>query len=311
MVTFATADTSTAACGASSVPVICKPTGWSGAGVARASSWRTVWHAQVPGLERQGGTLTRQADGQLLFTMPGVDTSRWTDPSINDPLMVGDSVAVEAYSLADPNATLCAELTNENLNPLSREFLITAIGPDFFVLSPGSTQVLSGDTGFAPPDSCLPVGATVEVHYGGLPGGTPSWLVIQGNLIHGRATNGQQFVATETRFDYPLQYTYYPDAQDDAALLPTIANDIGVAFTISGTEPITAQSTLSWSIASGQSPTRVLDTGAQGGFAGAVITYTSVKIPGNLVFFSSTGSNSVVQIDPASIGVTNGVVSYR
>ena len=58
-----------------------------------------------------------------------------------------------------------------------------------------------------------------------------------------------------------------------------------------------------------ESPTRVSDTSSFGGFAGAVITYTSLKVPGNLVFFSSTGSNSVIQIDPQLLGVLNGVIS--
>jgi len=282
--------------------------GWVTAGVSRQTAWRAVWHAQVPGLERQGGTLTREGASQLRFTMPGVDLSRWTNPALNDPIGVGDVVAFEAYSLPDPTQTLCAPLTAENLDPLSREFSIAAIGDDYFILNPSTQGVdVDGGPGFNPPDDCLPVGATVEVRTGAGLGNEP-WLILEGDLIHGRAATNTMFVATETRFDYPLQYVFDPT---DLSSLPTVATDIGVAFTITGTEPVTAQSTLSWSVTSGQSPTRVSDTGNPGGFAGAVITYTSLKIPGNLVFVSSTGSNSLLQIDPSLIGITNGVIAYR
>ncbi len=282
--------------------------GWTTAGVSRQSTWRAIWHAQVPGLERQGGKLTREGTTQLRFTMPGVDLTRWTNSALNDALDVGDVLAFEAYSLPDPAATLCPELVIENENPLSREFTIAAIGPDYFILNP-SKQGLSGNgaPGFNPPDSCLPAGATVEVRTGAGLGNKP-WLVIQGDLIHGRAAMNQQFIGAETRFDYPLQYVFDPT---NLASLPTFSDDIGVAFTITGQEPVTPQSTLTFGITSGQSPTRVSDTGSAGGFAGAVLTYTSLKLPGNLVFFSSTGSDSLLQIDPSLIGVTNGVIAYR
>jgi hypothetical protein len=310
---FAPADTTSTKCNVgpgTTAPVTCKPLGSSQAGVARQSTWRAIWHAQLPGLERQGGTLTRDASGALRFTVPGIDLSRWTDPALPDALVVGDALAVAAFTAAPNGGPLCAFLTNENLTPLAREYTITAIGSNYFLLDDQNTLESGTAAHDATPAECLTggVGAVVEVRTAG----TNPWLILQGNLIHGRAKNGTQFTATETRFDYPLQYVLYPD-QDatNSILLPTIANDIAVSFTITGNDPVTPQSAFTWSIGSGQSPTRVSDTGSSGGFAGAVITYTSLKVPGNLVFFSSTGSNTVIQIDPQLLGVLNGVISYR
>jgi hypothetical protein len=304
---FTPADTTSNECNAKTAPVTCKPLGWSQAGVARQSTWRAIWHAQLPGLERQGGTLTRDASGALRFTVPpGIDLSRWTDPALPDAMGVGDALAVAAFTAAPNGGALCAFLANENLTPLAREYTITAIGSNYLLLDDQNTLESGTAAHDATPPECLTggVGAVVEVRTAG----TNPWLILQGNLIHGRARNGTQFTATETRFDYPLQYVLYPDAP---GLLPTIANDIAVSFTITGNDPVTPQSTFTWSIGSGQSPTRVSDTGSLGGFAGAVITYTSLKLPGNLVFFSSTGSNTVIQIDPQLLGVLNGVISYR
>ena len=307
---FAPADTTSPECfvgGAATAPVTCKPLGWSQAGVARRSTWRAIWHAQLPGLERQGGTLTRDTTGFLRFTVPpGIDLSRWTDSALPDALVVGDALAVAAFTAAPNGGALCDFLSNENTTALAREYTITAIGSNYFLLDDQNTLESGTPAHDATPPECLSggVGAVVEVRTAG----TNPWLILQGNLIHGRAKNGTQFTTTETRFDYPLQYILYPDAP---GLLPTIANDIAVSFTITGNDPVTPQSAFTWSIGSGQSPTRVSDTSSFGGFAGAVITYTSLKVPGNLVFFSSTGSNSVIQIDPQLLGVLNGVISYR
>ena len=281
--------------------------GWLTAGVSRNSRWRLIWHAQVPGLERRGGTLSRDtATGDLHFEIPAIDLTRWSGL-----LDVGDVVAFDAFSYPD-NRPVCAELQAENANPLTREYTITAIGTTWLRLAPssiGTSGVDGGVTGFNPPDTCLAngLGATVEVRTGAGLGNKP-WLVLQGNEVRGRAGNNVPEQYAEPRFDYPLEYTFDPT---NLGKLPTVANDIGLAFTISGVEPLQAGSYFTINVSSGQAPARVSDTTSIGGFAGPAVAYTSKKLIGNLLFGSITGSNSVLQVDPALIGVLNGVITYR
>ena len=281
--------------------------GWLTAGVSRNSRWRLIWHAQVPGLERRGGTLSRDtASGDLHFEIPAIDLARWSGL-----LGVGDVVAFDTFSHPDGSA-VCAELQTENANPLSREYSITAIGTTWLRLAPstsGTSGADGGVSGFNPPDACLAgaLGATLEVRTAAGLGNQP-WLVLQGNEVRGRAATNVLERYAEPRFDYPLEYTFDPA---NLGKLPTVDNDIGLSFTITGVEPRVAGSYFSIQIGSGQSPARVSDTTSLGGFAGPAVTYTSKKLIGNLLFGSITGANSVLQVDPALIGILGGVIAYR
>ncbi|MBS2024341.1 MAG: hypothetical protein JST92_18215, partial [Deltaproteobacteria bacterium] len=280
--------------------------GWYTPGVTRRALWKATWHAPIPGLTRRGGTLSRAPDGVNLELDLQTDLSNWQ--GINE-LDVGDVVAFEAFS--NPSASLCAELSSENANPLAREYKILSItaGPtsSTLIITPTGTATAGDDGGvpdtFNPPDNCLPAGAVGEVRVANGFGGR-AWLVTEGLETRGRAKNGEQFVAYETRFDYPLDY-------DPNGVLPTPDLNTALSFTIGGNEPIVPGSYYTWALDSAHQPTNVRDATYSFGFAGPLTVYTSKKITGNLIFVSQSGANAVLQIDPALIGVENGVLAYR
>jgi hypothetical protein len=114
-------------------------------------------------------------------------------------------------------------------------------------------------------------------------------LVFEGDTVKGRAQPGASFVAVQRRFDYPLP-TY------DASNLPTAANDVSFRFTITdGT--VTPKALFTWVIDSGQVPISFADT-ITAGFATAVLPYSSPRQP-SLIYSSVTGSNEVLQANPA------------
>ncbi len=288
------------------------------AGVTRSTGWRIVWHAPIPGLERRGGTLSRiNPNGTLHVDFPSVASAaalvpNWTNSS--PPLLDkagGDVVAPQVFSKPDGSA-VCPSLAAENAATTRREYTIATLNS-----APGATAGTVAESidltnpGVALDPSCLPVGVTLEFRTaGGF--GNSAWLVLEGSEVRGRAANGVPFSAVEPRFDYPLAY-----AQLDATgrpttqFFPTRDKDVGVAFTITGPEPVTPSSFFFFSLLSGQSPVRVFDNGASGSaFAGPTFVYTSPKVT-NLVFTSVTGGNSVVQLDPSLLQVVNGVIIYR
>jgi hypothetical protein len=273
------------------------------AGVTLSARWRLVFHGPIPGLERRGGTLTRGASGKLHIEFPKGNASasfdNWTrsNPQLLD---TGDVFVAWAYSKPDGSAP-CDQLAAEShpVDPaLAREFAITALTP----FSLDATEPAN----FRIDNSCLPAGITVEIRSaGGL--NNAAWMVFEGAQVRGRARNGTLFVAPGLRADYPLDYA---TGTSPSQYFPTPDKDISVAFTITGPEPAIPQSLFTFSIKSGQIPTRVNDAVVAGAFAGPAIVYTSPKVT-NLVFTSVTGANSVIQIDPAAIQVLNGVLVYR
>ncbi|HXN82440.1 MAG TPA: hypothetical protein VN883_08170, partial [Myxococcales bacterium] len=279
------------------------------AGVTRNSSWRVVWHAPIPGLERRGGTLSRiNPNGTLHIDFPAVGPAgalvpNWTASS--PPLLDkagGDVVAPQVFSKPDGSG-VCPALAAENAATTKREYTIATL-----TSAPGAAAGTVAESidltnpGVAVDPSCLPVGVTLEFRTaGGF--GNSAWLVLDGAEVRGRAANGVPFSAVEPRFDYPLAYA--------PGFFPTRDKDVAVAFTITGPEPVIPSSFFFFSLLSGQSPVRVFDNGASGSaFAGPTIAYTSPKVT-NLVFSSVTGGNSVVQIDPALMQVVFGVIVYR
>lgn len=265
--------------------------GWLTAGVTRRASWRAIWHGVIPGLERRGGTLTLAADGKLRLDVPGGDFTSWIAAG---QLGAGDVVSFAAFTA--PSSTLCDALVTENKTPLTRELRIAAVEARALVIDVAAA-------GLALPAACFPAGGVVEVRTADGLGGRP-WLILEGIKFRGRTKNGEQFIARDTRFDYPLNY-------DPAQPLPTPDRNVSVSFTITGTDPVTVGSLFGFSLDSGHQPTLVRDATTSFGFAGPLAIYTSRKITGNLVFVSQSGANAVLQIDPSLIGVLNGVLAYR
>lgn len=291
--------------------------GWLNAGVTRQATWRAIFHAAIPGLERRAGVLTQPGGpGTPLHfqTSPGNLDLFQASPDL--ALSVGDLVAFSSFETLGGNQPdggpinpLCPDLAN--FLGLSTEVPILGI-PDKASLDLGLGGVSTFDNrtpaGFNPASACFPVGATAEVRAGSGPGKSP-WVIFEGNLHRGRAQTGAIFIANrkqrdpgDNRFDYPLDYAA-------RGYLPPSA-DIAVAFTINAPEPVISGTNISFLTTSGQAPTGVHDASTSFGFAGPTLTYTSPKVV-NLVFTSITGSNTVLQVDPALIGVLNGVISYR
>jgi hypothetical protein len=273
------------------------------AGVTQSGRWRVVWHAPIPGLERRGGTLTRGANGLLHIEFPqGNAAAAFTNWTNSNPQLLDNGDVFAAYNYSKPDGSApCAQLAAES-HPLdfvlAREFVISNLTP----FSLDATEPAN----FHIADACLPAGITVEIRTaGGL--NNAAWMVIEGSMIRGRARNGTTFYAPGERADYPLDYaTGTPLSQ----YFPTPDKDISVAFTIQGLEPVYPQSLITFSLASGQIPTRINDAAVSGAFAGPTIVYTSPKVT-NLVFTSVTGANSVLLIDPATLQITNGVTAFR
>lgn len=274
-------------------------------GVAHASSWVAVWHAAIPGLERRGGTV-RQATpgGPLTFTVNATTFKTWQD----DPAIrfgVGDVVSFGAYALAGNSSDGCQAVVNGE-TPYRFELPITSIGPDPTV--PGSTVpdtltlAVLPDTpaaiGFHP--DCPIFAAAAEIRTGG----AQPWLVLQSLNVKGRVQPDGTFAVHQRRFDYPRQ-AYSRDAP------PLKANDVAFTFAITGNAPTSPKSGFIWTIGSGQSLISYRDTLTLAGFATTVYAYSSPRYR-TLLFSSITGSNELLQADPAVLGSTaTGVVAYR
>ncbi len=308
-------------------PVALRGQGLLTAGVTRSANWHVVFHAQVPGLERHGGTMSvasTDADGTPLtyqLDMPGVDFSKYTSITTGCGvpgrycvgLGVCDAVAFDAFSQPQA-APVCTELQNEQAIQGQRELTILAINGSTLTIGPyraapglcPAPETADPPAGpFKPPASCFPVGVTAEVRVAHGVGDRP-WLVFENSEVRGRAKVGEQFNGYEPRFDYPFDPLFSPDDSD----LPVFtAEDIGFSFTLTGGDPVPKAS---WfvALASNQSPVLVKDLLVQPGVAGPVVVYSSAKYP-NLVFTGITGANSVLMIDPSLIGLIDGVTAYR
>jgi hypothetical protein len=264
--------------------------GWFNAGVTRASRWRIIWHAPIPGLEKRGGTITRTASGTLRFATQPADLNRWVqDTAIH--LGPGDVLSFSAYF---PPASGCDDIASET--PGRFELPIVKIAADGSSLELATLPDTATTRGFHP--TCPKFGAVAEFRSVG----DHPWTVVENITVMGRAKTGELFVAKEPRFDYPLDY--------DPKLPPLIAADIALAFTLGGTEPTLAGSFWNFATTTGQAPVVVRDTNSPQGIATQVIQYSSPKIT-NLLFTTLTGSNTILQAAPDLLTVKGGVLAYR
>jgi hypothetical protein len=265
-------------------------------GVTHKSTWRAIWHSAIPGIDRQGGTVTHAGAGTLAFTSTATNFELWQNDSAIR-LAVGDVVSFGAYSIgADGSAGCQAVLDGET--PYRFELPIVAL-PDRNTLVLGELPDSGTIRGFHP-DECSSFGAVAEIRTGG----AQPWLVLEGITVKGRVEPDGTFVARQPRFDYPRQ-AYSGTAP------PSAANDVAFTFAITGNAPSLPKSGFTWLIGSGQAPVSYADAFALAGLATAVHAYSSPRYQ-NLVFSSITGSNEVLQADPGFlISALTGLVPYR
>jgi hypothetical protein len=267
--------------------------GWFNAGVTQALRWRILWETPLPGLERHGGTVTPGPSGTLLYRAQPADLVSWE----SDPLLrlgVGDVVGFAAYNVLPGSPPDCNALATE----LGLRFFlpIIAISADGNTLTLGTTPTTGSASGF--PFTCAKFGVAAEM----LTSGDHPWLVYEGSEVRGRAKNGEMFVVTGRRFNYPLDY--------DITKVPVASTvDTSVAFTLGGTDP-TVTSLWSFVLNSGQFPQQIGDPATSQGFATQVISYTSPRAT-NRLFISLAGSNALLQAAPEALGVVGGLLAYR
>jgi len=275
-------------------------------GVTRASSWRVVWHAAIPGLERRGGTIKPVDSDTLRFTvaLPNLGLFR-DDPAI--ALAAGDVVSLAGYSIGTDNSAACQGVVSSESTPYRFELTIKDVQPDHLDL-----QVLPDNAttrGFHP-EGCSAFGAVAQVRTAR----TQPWLVFEGNTIKGRVRDDGTFDAHQPRFDYPR--SAYGRTDTDVPPAPIASRDVAFSFTISGPLPDTPQeagSQFTWSFSSGVFPVAYGDQlHTTAGFATAVYGYSSRRTQ-SLAFTSVTGMNEVLQADPFLLNSTTtlGLVAYR
>lgn len=282
--------------------------GWVTPGVTRATTWQVSWHADIPGLQTRGGTLTPTATGTMLFKGPGIDFSQW----VNDPVLklrVGDVVTFSRYippaSTNTPQA--CIDLaTTENQSPVRFETpILSIVLPDTLELAnvPGTDTTRPFDVTACP--GGLGAVATVRT------AADQPWLVLDQLTPKGRIKTGDFFVGTDRRFDYPLDYTR------SGAVAPLATDNSAIAFTLTGSEPGVPGARWTISTSTGLFPVFFGDTSVNPatGLASDVITYRSPRRTMQ-VFTAVTGQNSVVQADPLlpltnSATITSGVITYK
>jgi len=146
---------------------------------------------------------------------------------------------------------------------------------------------------------CSALGVTAELRTAG----AQPWLVFEGDTAKGRVQPDGSFVAVQRRFDYPLP-SYDPNNP------PIAANNVSFRFTITpGT--VTPKALFTWTIDSGEAPYSFFDSFITAGFATAVVPYSSPRQP-SLIYSSVTGSNEVLQANPAVLGSqTGGVIAFK
>jgi hypothetical protein len=281
--------------------VACDPSAFQ-PGLTRTNSWRAVFHAPLPGFGVRGGTLTHSASGTLLVSLPSTDLGVWrNDPTLR--LNVGDVVSFGSYSLSpqasatDDPAACPAVVSSE-----------TAFRFELPILSfPDASTIEVAELADAPDGStrgfhatgCSALGVTAELRTDG----AQPWLVFEGETAKGRVQPDGSFVAVQRRFDYPLP-AY------DPANPPIAANNVSFRFTIiPGT--VTPKALFTWAIDSGQAPISFLDNFITAGFATAVLPYSSPRQP-SLIYSSVTGSNEVLQANPAVLSSqTGGIIAFK
>jgi hypothetical protein len=272
-------------------------TGWMTAGVTHGSVWRVNWHTPFPGLETRSGFLSESGAGTLLLKLPAVNLAAYTaDPALQ--LGPGDTVSFSSYLAPAGAPPDCAALAARE-EPRPSRFELTIVGQpaaDTLELAPAST-----DLAFDPSPCTTGLGVVASVRTGG----DRPWLVLDGDTAKGRAKTGEPFVATERRFDYPLDYAPLPPVAPVPP--PLLTDDVAVAFLLSGDEPSVVSGWL-FSVAPGVTPQSFHDASLviSQGVATVVAGYSSPRHP-LLVFTAVTGENSVLQADPSQPGAPDGV----
>jgi hypothetical protein len=265
-------------------------------GVTHRSLWRTIWHSPIPAFDRRGGILQPSGAGTLTLTLPGTNLDVFrNDPAIS--LGVGDVVSFAQFVLGSDRSPAC-QLVVASETAFRFEVPIVAFR-DSSTLELAELPPTPDARGFNLGD-CTSLGAVAEVRSGG----TQPWLVLEGTTVRGRVRPDGTFVARQRRFDYPrLSYSL--------TTLPIAANDVSFSFAITGTNPGIPLSGFTFSTGTGENLAVIADGIAVAGFATTVYSYTSPRQQ-NLVFTSITGSNEVLQADPAILfSASDGVVAYR
>jgi hypothetical protein len=268
--------------------------GWYTAGVTHNSHWRIFWHGAFPGLETRSGALSSSGKGTLILQLSATDLTPWiADPALQ--LAVGDTVSFLAYTAPAGAPQTCNDLIS-NESPSRFELSIVSLpGPGRLELAPLQPTATARGFDLSACPTGLGVVATVRA------AGSHPWLVFDGASVRGRTKTGDSFVATEQRFDYPLDYS--------TSNVPLVSDNVAIAFQLGGHEPTTPGSAWIFSLASGANPQSFRDLQLSQGFATAVLGYSSNRYP-QLVYSSITGENAVVQVDP-SVSFLLYYVSYR
>jgi len=268
--------------------------GWLTAGVTRSERWRATWHSTFPGLETRSGALSASGSGTIILTFPGLSLAPWqSDPNLQ--LAAGDTVSFNAYSAPAGAPQSCSDLIASE-SPSRFELSIVSVpSASTLELSPLAPTALQRGFNLSACPTGLNAVASVRV------GGARPWLVYQGTTARGRAANGQAFTATGQRFDYPLDATQ-----------PVLASDnVEVAFTISGHDPLVLGTSFSFSLGTGLTPLSFRDSTLPQGLATVVLSYSSPRYP-QLVFTSVSGGNALIQADPSQLNNPfTGVTSYK
>jgi hypothetical protein len=264
--------------------------GWFTTGVTHSSNWRVLWHAPFPGLETRSGTLSSSGSGNLILQLSGTDLTPWTaDPALQ--LAVGDTVSIQSYNVPANAPPACSTLiAAEPVSPTYPRFEL----PILSLSLPGTLQLAplkstAAERGFdlsACPGTVLGVVAAVRAA-GSLP-----WMVFDNATVLGRMKTGDNFVGTEQRFDYPLDYT--------TGSVPLVSDNVAAAFQLGGDEPVNPGAGWIFSLSSATNPQSFRDQTLIQGFATAVLSYSSNRYP-QLVYSSITGENAVVQADTTAL----------
>ena len=270
--------------------------GWLTAGVTHTANWRVLWHSPFPGLESHAGALSASGTGTLLLKLNGLSLAPWVSDTALQ-LGAGDTASFLSYVVPAGAPQTCTDLiTNES--PSRFELSIVSMpAADTLELAP-----LQPNANVRPFSiSACPTGLQVVAQVRAA--GARPWLVFDGNSVRGRAKAGEPFLATEQRFDYPLDYS---------TPVPLVTDNVAVAFQLGGDDPLTLGTFWSFSLGPGVTPQFFRDINLTQGFATAVLGYSSPRYP-QLVFSSVTGANEVVQADATVLGADPifGVVSYK
>jgi hypothetical protein len=225
----------------------------------------------------------------LILQLPGTDLTPWiADPALQ--LAVGDTVSFASYTVPAGAPQACSDLiAAEPVSPTYPRFDLSIVS-----LSPPSTLELAplmptaGARGFdlsACPTTVLGVVAAVRA------AGSKPWMVFDNATVLGRTKTGDNFVGTEQRFDYPLEYS--------TSNAPLAFDNVAAAFQLTGHEPVNPGAGFIFTLSSVTNPLSFRDPQLGQGFATAVLGYSSNRYP-QLVYSSVSGENAVGQADPSA-----------